>query len=93
MKKFTASRITTGNSLFPEEVTISDKFVTIRKPAIFSEKERTISFNKIASVDVYCPLIGFSSIILETTGEDKIEISGFLKAEVKEMKNIILSML
>lgn len=92
MKKFIASRLTSGNRLFPAEVTIGDTSVTLRIPSILSGgKEKTIPFNRISSVDIDCPTIGFSKIVIETTGEGRIESNGFLQAEVKEMKQLILS--
>lgn len=92
MRKFTASRLTSGNRLFPAEVTINDTNVTLRLPSLLSGgREKTIPFNRISSVNIDCPTIGFSTIIIETTGEGKIESNGFLQAEVKEMKQLILS--
>ena len=91
MKKFIASRLTTGNRLFPAEVIIGDTSVTLRMPSIIGGKEKTIPFNRISSVDIDCPTIGFSKIVIETTGEGKIESNGFLQSEVKEMKELILT--
>lgn len=91
MIKFVASRLTSGNRIFPAEVIINDNSVTLKNPSIFSGKEKTIPFTRISSVDINSPIIGFSKIIIETTGEGKIESNGFTMAEVKEMKKIILS--
>jgi len=41
-------------------------------------------------VDVDCPLVGYSTIIIQTTGEGKIDAHGFTKSEVIEMKKMIL---
>lgn len=91
MKKFIASRLTSGNRLFPAEVTIGELSVSLKNPCIFSGKEKTIPFVRISSVDIDSPLIGFSKIIIETTGEGKIISNGFTRAEVKEMKELILN--
>jgi len=44
-------------------------------------------------VDVECPLVGYSDIIIETTGEGRIQVHGFTESEVNEIKNIILASL
>lgn len=91
MKEYQASKLANGvNKLFPHKVTISDCAVTVIQPGVFSNKEKTIPFSKIASVDVSCPLVGFSTINIETSGNDTLTLVGFLKSEVNEMKDIIL---
>jgi uncharacterized membrane protein YdbT with pleckstrin-like domain len=57
------------------------------------KKNHRIPFSRISSVEVDCPLIGFSTITIETTGEGGISADGFLKEEVQEMKELILSRL
>ena len=92
MKTYQASKLASGVSkVFPHKITITDNSVTITEPGLFSNKEKTIPFSKIASVNIDCPLFGFSTIRIETTGEGNIESSGFTKAEVTEMKQFILS--
>ena len=90
MKKYTASRLTGGNRLFPSVIIIDDAGVTLKNPSFLSGKETTIPFSRISSVNINSPFIGYSSIIIETTGEGSIEVNGFLKNEVIEMKNYIL---
>ncbi len=89
MSTFTASRLTGGNRIFPTKVIIESN-VTIQDPSLFGGKENTIPFSKIASVNIDCPFIGFSSITIETTGEKSFTLLGFTNAEVKEMKRTIL---
>ncbi len=92
MKTYQASKLASGVSkVFPHKITISENSVTITEPGLFSNKEKTIPFSKIASVNVDCPMIGFSKIILETTGSGNLSVNGFTKAEVNEMKQSILS--
>ena len=85
-KIFVASRLTEGNRIFPAQILINEIGVIILEPGLFNNSEKTIPFSRIASVDIDCPLIGFSSITLETTGEDSERINGFTSEEVKEMK-------
>lgn len=90
MQIFVASRLTAGNKLFPSKITIDELGVTFKDPGLFSAKEKTIPFTKISSVDTDCPFFGYSTIIIETTGEGRIRAHGFTKAEVVEMKESIL---
>jgi uncharacterized membrane protein YdbT with pleckstrin-like domain len=92
MKVYQASKLAAGVSkVFPHKITITDSSVTIIEPGLFSNKEKTIPFSKIASVNIDSPLIGFSTITIETTGNDSLTINGFTKDEVREMKQTILS--
>ncbi|MCZ2356330.1 MAG: PH domain-containing protein [Bacteroidia bacterium] len=90
MKQYTASRISKGNTTFPAKLIIDDNGVTLQLPSWFNNQEKTIPFSRISSVNIECPFIGYSTIIIETTGEGKIAVHGFLKAEVTEMKKDIL---
>jgi uncharacterized membrane protein YdbT with pleckstrin-like domain len=91
MKVYQASKLASGVSkVFPHRITITDNSVTIIEPGLFSNKEKTIPFSKIASVNIDSPLIGFSTITIETTGNDSLTINGFTKDEVREMKQTIL---
>jgi hypothetical protein len=91
MNIYTASRLSEGNKMFPCVIHIDGLAVTFKIPGLFNGKESTIPMSRISSVDIETPLIGFSTIIIETTGEGKIRAHGFTKSEVKEMKQIILS--
>ena len=91
MKIYTASRLTDGNRIFPTRIIIDDSTVTFKIPSLFSGKETTIPFSRISSVNINSPFIGFSTIIIETTGEGQIIAKGFTKSEVLEMKELILS--
>ena len=90
MKSYTASRLSEGNKVFPIKILIDERGVTLKHPGVFSGQEKTIPFSRVSSVDVDCPLIGFSTIMIQTTGEGEIDAHGFTKSEVTEMKNLIL---
>lgn len=89
--EYTASRLSEGNKLYPAHIVVDDRGVTLKLPGFFSGKETTILFGSISSVDIKTPLAGYSTIGIETKGEGKIVAHGFTKAEVKEMKELILS--
>ena len=87
---YTASRLTEGNKLFPAKIILEDNGVTFKVPSFFSGEETTIPYSRISSVNVNSPFVGYSDIIIETTGEGKIQVHGFTKDEVTEMKQFIL---
>jgi hypothetical protein len=91
IKKYTSSRMSSGNSVFPARIELSETGVTMRISSFFSGNEKTIPYSQISSVSINCPFFGFSSINIETTGEGEISLDGFYKGEVLEMKEIILS--
>ena len=93
MNKYIASRLTAGNRLFPTQIIINELGVTVKIPSLFSGKEQTIPFSRISSVNIDCPFVGYSTIVIETTGEGQISANGFLKSEVTEMKELILSII
>ena len=90
MEIFTASRLTSGNRIFPSQIIIDDHYLTLKDPGLFSGKEKTIFYNKISMVDIDCPFVGFSTLIIDATGEGKISIHGFTRNEVTRMKGLIL---
>jgi hypothetical protein len=93
METYIASRISNGNKLFPCKIAIDTMGVTVVIPGFFKGEEKTIPFQRIASVQVQTPLVGYSSISIESTGEGLIYAHGFTKREVREMKRIILEKL
>lgn len=91
MKEFIASRLSEGNKLYPAHIIIDDSGVTLKLPGFFSGKETTILFGSISLVDIDTPLIGFSTIGIDTKGQGKIVGNGFTKSEATEMKEAILN--
>ena len=90
MKIYTASRLSEGNKIFPSKLVIDETGVTLKSPSWLGGNETTIPFSRISSVNIDCPFIGYSTIIIETTGVGQISVYGFLKSEVTEMKFDIL---
>jgi hypothetical protein len=90
MEIFMASRLTAGNKIFPSKISIGPQGVTLKIPGLFSGNEKTVPYTRISSVDIKSPFIGFSTIVIETTGEGRIGAHGFKRSEVKRMKELIL---
>jgi len=91
METFIASRLTSGNKIFPSEIVIGQHGVTLKIPGLFSGNEKTIPYSRISSVDIVCPFIGYSTIIIGTTGEGSIQANGFSKSQVVRIKELILA--
>jgi len=90
MPQYTASRLSEGNKVFPNIITINEKGVTFQMPSLFSGIEQTIPFDRISGVDIDTPMVGFSTIKISSVGTDVITASGFTKADVLEMRSLIL---
>jgi hypothetical protein len=91
MQEYIASRLSKGNKVYPIHIIIDESGVTLKLPGFFKGKETTTLFGSISSVDIETPLVGFSTLSIETKGDGKIVAHGFTKSEVKEMKQVILS--
>lgn len=91
MEIFIASRLTTGNRIFPSKIIVDELGVTLRIPGLFSGNEKTVPYTRIASVDIMCPFIGFSTVVIETTGEGRIKAQGFTKSEATRIKELVLA--
>jgi len=90
MATFSVSRFIQGNELFPSKIIINDNSITFKIPGFFSDNERTVPFRHISSVNIKCPFIGYSTIIIECTGQSPIIVEGFTSYEVKQMRKMIL---
>ncbi len=83
--KFTASRLSEGNKAFPIEVHLEENNIEIKKPGVFSGESKYLNYEDITAIEVDSPMIGFSTITLFVNG-NKIEIHGFSKNDVKEIR-------
>lgn len=91
MREFHASRLTRGNELVPTKITIANNGVYIREPGFFNGQERFISFRHVASVLIDTPFIGYSTIQIQTTGQEAFTIHGFNSYEVRSMRELIMA--
>jgi len=83
--KFVASRLSSGNKLFPAEIYLDPTGVTIKIPGLFSGETKHFDYDHIASVEIDTPLIGYSKLSI-FAGGTMMEANGFTKAEVKQIK-------
>jgi len=91
MKQFTASRLAGGNRLFPAEIHVDNFGVNLKIPGLFSGQQKSLGYDKISSINIDSPLIGFSKITFHTVGWgwDNIVAEGFEKADAEEIKQLV----
>lgn len=86
--KFTASRLSEGNKVFPAEIQIEENGVNVKIPGFLNGKSTYLSFIDISGTTVDTPLIGFSTIKFHAKGT-RVIVHGFTSEDVKEIKNAI----
>ncbi len=91
MKKiFQTSRWGGKSFWFPEKLILDDNSLTYQKKTLFSSKEVTIPYDKIASIKVEKG-IAFADIFIETSGGERIIIKGFNKSDAEKINDIVNS--
>ena len=86
---FRASRLSSGNHLFPTQVLISPTSVVHHKPRWIGKQEETIHMAHVASVKIDTGLL-FSNVLIETSGGSApIVCHGHRKADAVQMKTLI----
>ena len=86
---FRASRLSSGNHLFPTQVLITPTAVVQYTARWFGRREETIHMAHIASVKVETGLM-FSDVFIETSGgTDPIACHGHRKGDAGRMKDLI----
>jgi len=86
--KFTASRLSEGNKIFPAEIIIEPNGLTVKIPGLFSGQSRHLDYQNIGEVSVDAPLVGYSTITFFTAGT-RVSAHGFTSSEVKQIKQAI----
>jgi hypothetical protein len=86
---FKASRLSTGNRLFPAQVQISPTSVTLLRPQWIGKREESIHMAHVASIKIDTNVI-FANVFIETTGgHNPIVCYGHKKGDAVEMKKLI----
>ncbi len=61
-RKFTASRVSESNVLFPPTIIFNDEGITIKTPALLHHNTDFIPYEAVSSVMIHTPFAGFSTI-------------------------------
>jgi len=86
---FRASRLSSGNHLFPTQVLITPTSVVQHKPRWIAREEETIHMAHVASVKIDTTFL-FSDVVIETSGgSDPILCHGHRKADAVAMRDLI----
>jgi hypothetical protein len=86
---FRASRLSSGNRLFPTQVAISPTSVVHYTPEWFGRLEHSMHMAHVASVRIDTNLM-FSDLYIETTGgASPIKCHGHRKGDAVQMKELI----
>ena len=86
-----ASRLTSGNLLFPVQVAVFPERVARHKPRFFGHTEDSISTDLIASVKVQAGVV-FADVILDTAGgSPPVLIHGLWKKDAERLRQLIVA--
>ena len=87
---FSASRVTGGNAVFPDQLVIDDdaQMVTYRKKKLIGYDETTIRFSAIGSVSRSAGLL-FCDITIETNGGVTILANGFTRSDANTIVRLL----
>ena len=86
---FRASRLSSGNHLFPTQVQITPTAIVHHTPRWFGRTEHSIHVAHVASVRVDTGFV-FSDVYIETSGgASPVRCHGHRKADALEMKRLI----
>jgi hypothetical protein len=86
---FRASRLSSGNHLFPTQVLISPASVVQYTPRWIGREEESIHIAHVASVKIDTRLL-LSDVLIETTGgADPVRCHGHRKGDAVRMKTLI----
>lgn len=88
-ERFSASRWTAGNMLFPTVIEVSPERVLRIKPRAMGSNEESIAMQKVASVNISTGLI-FSSIRIDSAGGTNPILShGHTKNDARRIRELI----
>ncbi len=88
-ERFSASRWTAGNMLFPTVIEVSPERVLRIKPRAMGSNEESIAMQKVVSVNISTGLI-FSSIRIDSAGGTNPILShGHTKSDARRIRELI----
>jgi hypothetical protein len=86
---FTASRLTSGNLLFPVRIEVNQNRVTRIKPRLFSSNEESIPIPKVASVNIQTGIMWSDIRIDSVGGSNPIVSHGHRKDDARAIRDLI----
>jgi hypothetical protein len=86
---FKASRLTSGNLIFPVRIEVTRQHVTRIKPRLIGSDEESIAIQKVASVNIRTGLIWSDIRIDSSGGSNPITSHGHRKADARRIRDLI----
>jgi hypothetical protein len=86
--KFSASRVTGGNVVFPDKLEIDDERVTFYKARLIGYNTTVIQRSNIGSVSLKAGLL-FADIVIETNGGQITIANGFSRSDAKKIQQLL----
>lgn len=86
---FTASRLTSGNLIFPVRIEITQDRVIRIKPKLFGSNEESIAISKVASVNIETGMIWSNIRIDSAGGSNPILSRGHSKSDARMIRELI----
>jgi len=86
---FKASRVTSGNLIFPVRIEITPSRVARVKPHLLSQEEESIPMSKVASVSIRTGLIWSEIRIDSSGGSNPITSRGHFKSDARRIRDLI----
>ena len=86
-KTYFSSRLTPGNMLFPDAISLVGDGIVFRKGSLFGSREEHISYRAVASFRITNGIL-FSAICIETSGGSQpIVVNGLWKSDAREIQD------
>ena len=86
--EFSASRMTSGNAIFPDKLEIDDERVTFYKARLMGYSTTVIQRSSIGSVSLKAGL-RFADVIIETNGGQITVANGFSRTDAKQIQQLL----
>jgi hypothetical protein len=91
-QQYQSSRLTSGNLLFPDTISVHTDGVHYEKRGLFGSNEEVVNYRQIASVKVRNGII-WSTIQIETSGGSQpVVMKGLGKGDAKVLRESIQKM-
>lgn len=88
-ERFTASRWTKGNHIFPTRIEVTEQSVLRRKRSWLSVNEESVHIRNVANVNITTGLIWSTMHIESSGGSDPITSNGHTKGDARRIKERI----
>jgi hypothetical protein len=86
---FVASRLTTGNRIFPTRVVITEHAVMRRKRNWLTVNEESVNIRNVATVNITTGILWSDVRIESSGGSDPLTSHGHTKADARRIKELI----